>query len=202
MNYPKKIEKVIEFYKSLPGIGEKNAIRLAFATYDMSKEKLNDYSNIIKDLKDSIKKCEVCGNICEGNVCDVCSDLDRDQNKICVLEDYKSVFLFEKNNVFHGTYHILGGLISPMDNINPDNLNIDKLVNRVKNLDKPEVILALTSSIEGEMTMLYIKKILSNYDVKVTRLSYGVPLGMNLEYMDMISLDKALEDRKEINDES
>lgn len=202
MKYPGKLNNLIEFYKSLPGIGEKNAVRLALATYDMDTNKLNDIADDISKLKDSVKKCSICGNISESDICDICANQDRNHNIICVVEDYKSVFSFEKSNIFNGTYHVLGGLISPMDSINPDDLNIDSLVDRVKKLDNPEVIIALTSSIEGEMTMLYLKKVLSKYNVKVTRLSYGVPLGMNLDYMDMLSLNKALEDRREVIDES
>lgn len=200
MKYPKKIDDLIEFYKSLPGIGEKNAIRLAISTYEMDQEKLEKLSSDLKELKKSIKRCYVCGNISDNEICDICSDQNRNHNIICVLEDFKSVFSFEKSNIFDGTYHVLGGLINPMNNINPENLNIDSLVERVKKIDNPEVIIALTSSIEGEMTMLYLKKVLSKYNVKVTRLSYGVPLGMNLDYMDMLSLNKALEDRREIED--
>lgn len=200
MKYPKKIDDLIEFYKSLPGIGEKNAIRLAISTYEMDQEKLEKLSSDLKELKKSIKRCSVCGNISDNEICDICSDQNRNHNIICVLEDFKSVFSFEKSNIFDGTYHVLGGLINPMNNINPENLNIDTLVERVKKIDNPEVIIALTSSIEGEMTMLYLKKVLSKYNVKVTRLSYGVPLGMNLDYMDMLSLNKALEDRREIED--
>lgn len=200
MKYPDKINKLIEFYQSFQGIGEKNAIRLALATYDMKQEKLLAISEDLKDLKSSVKKCSICGNISDHDICDICSDPDRNKNIICVLEDFKSVFSFEKSNIFNGTYHVIGGLINPMNNINPDDLNIESLVDRVKNIDKPEVIIALTSSIEGQMTMLYIKEILSKYNVKVTRLSYGVPLGMDLDYMDMLSLNKALEDRREIDE--
>lgn len=199
MRYPGKLQNIIDFYKGLPGIGDKNAVRLALATYDMNENKLLDLSEDLKELKNSIKKCSVCGNISDEEVCEICANQDRNHNIICVLEDFKSVFSFEKNNIFNGTYHVLGGLISPMDNINPEDLNIDSLISRIKNLDNPEVIIALTSSLEGEMTMIYIKNILSDYNVKVTRLSYGVPLGMNLDYMDMISLNKALEDRREID---
>lgn len=200
MKYPDKINKLIEFYQSFQGIGEKNAIRLALATYDMKQEKLLAMSEDLKELKSSVKKCSICGNISDHNVCDICSDPDRNKNIICVLEDFKSVFSFEKSNIFNGTYHVIGGLINPMNNVNPDDLNIDSLVGRVKNIDNPEVIIALTSSIEGQMTMLYIKEVLSKYNVKVTRLSYGVPLGMDLDYMDMLSLNKALEDRREIDE--
>ena len=200
MNYPKNLKGIIDFYKSLPGIGEKNAIRMAINTYESSNDKLEDFISDLKDLKTNIKKCSICGAITDNDICDICSDSGRDDNLICVLEDYKNLFNFEKNNIFKGKYHILGGLISPMDGVNPENLNIESLVERIKKLDNPEVIIALTSSIEGELTMLYLKNILDKYKVKVTRLSYGVPLGMNLDYMDMLSLNKALEDRREIND--
>ena len=200
MNYPKKITGLIEFYKSLPGIGEKNAIRMALSTYELSNDRIEDLIDSLTNLKNDTKRCIICGALTDSEICDICSDISRKDDLICVLEDYKSLLNFEKNNVFNGKYHVLGGLISPMNGINPENLNINSLVDRVKNLEGSEVIIALTSSIEGEMTMLYLKNILSKYNVKVTRLSYGVPLGMNLDYMDMISLNKALEDRKEISD--
>lgn len=200
MNFPDGINNIIEFYRSLPGIGEKNAIRLALSTYEIQQSKLDSFADSVKNLKNTIKKCIICGNISDTDICSICSDEMRNKNIICVLEDFKSVFAFEKNNIYDGVYHVLGGLISPMDNINPENLNIDSLINRVKNLENPEVIIALKSSIEGEMTMLYLKKVLSEYNVKVTRLSYGVPLGMNLDYLDVVSLNKALEDRREIQD--
>ena len=200
MKFPNSIEKLIEFFKSIPGVGEKNAIRMAISTFEKDENKLKDISQVIMNLKSTVKICKICGNISDSEICDICSDDSRNKNLICVLEDFKSVLSFEKNNVFNGVYHILGGLISPMDSVNPDDLNSQALVEREKNTENTEVILALTSSIEGEMTMLYLKKILSQYNVKVTRLSYGVPLGMNIDYMDMLSLNKALEDRREIND--
>jgi len=200
MKFPESIEKLIEFYRSIPGIGEKNAIRMAIATYEKDQSKLDEFSMVISNLKSSVKRCSVCGNIADDDICTICSDESRNRNLICVLEDFKSVFAFEKNNIFNGVYHILGGLISPMNDVNPDDLNIASLIQRVKNLDNPEIIIALTSSIEGEMTMLYLKRELSKYNAKVTRLSYGVPIGMSLDYMDMISLGKALDDRREIID--
>ena len=199
MNYPKTLKGIIDFYKSLPGIGEKNAIRMAINTYESNDDRINEFISNLQNMRINVKKCSICGMITDNDVCDICSDTNRDDNLICVLEDYKNLFNFEKNNIFKGKYHILGGLISPMDGVNPEDLNIHSLVERIKKLHKPEVIIALTSSIEGEMTMLYLKNILDKYDVKISRLSYGVPLGMNLDYMDMISLNKALEDRREID---
>lgn len=200
MNYPKDFNKLIEFYKSLPGIGEKNAERLAFSTFEMDTEKLESFAKTVISIKNTIKKCSICGNISDDDICSICNDDLRNKNLICVVEDYKSVYSFEKSGIYNGTYHVLGGLISPIDNVSPDDLNIFSLCNRVKQLKDCEVIIALTSSIDGEMTMLYLKKVLSEFNVKVTRLSYGVPLGMNLKYMDVLSLNKALEDRREIQD--
>ena len=200
MNYPKDFNKLIDFYKSFSGIGDKNAERLAFSTFEMNDEKIKSFADTLLNLKKNIKNCKICGNISDEDICSICSDDSRDKNTICVVEDYKNLYSFEKSSTYQGTYHILGGLISPLDNVNPDDLNIGSLVNRVKDLENPEVIIALTSSIEGEMTMLYLKKVLSEFNVKVTRLSYGVPLGMNLDYMDVLSLNKALDDRREIID--
>ena len=199
MNYPKDFNKLIEFYKSFPGVGEKNAERMAFFTYEMNDDKLKKFADTLVTIKETVKKCNICGNISDNETCSICSDESRDKNIICVVEDYKNIFSFEKNSTYKGTYHVIGGLISPIDNVNPYDLNIATLVTRVKNLENSEVIIALKSSIEGEMTMLYLKNILADYNVKVTRLSYGVPLGMNLDYMDVLSLNKALEDRREID---
>ena len=198
MNYPKSLEKLIEFYKSLPGIGEKNALRMALSTIEMSDKKLEEFSLVVKNIKNEINKCSICGNLTDDDICPICNDEKRDKNLICVLEDYKSLFSFEKNQIYNGTYHVLGGVISPLNDINPQDLNIDSLVKRVKNNKGTEVIIALPSSMEGEMTMLYLKELLSKYDCKVTRLSHGIPLGMSLEYMDVLSINKALEDRREI----
>lgn len=199
MKYPRGIEKLIEFYQSLPGIGEKNAVRMALSTFEMDDNTINSMIDCLKGLKINIKKCRECGCLSDNDLCDVCSNSLRNKEIICVVEDYKSLVSFEKSGTFNGVYHVLGGLISPMDGINPNDLSIDSLINRIKSLDNPEVILALRSSIDGEMTMLYLKNVLADYNVKVSRLSYGVPIGMNFDYMDMISLDKALEDRKDIS---
>ena len=145
-------------------------------------------------------KCKICGNLSDNDICNICSDENRDKNIICVIEDSKSVFTFEKVGNFKGTYHVLNGLISPKDDIGVDDINLASLLNRIDNLDNPELILALKSSMEGETTILYIKKILSNKNVKISRLSYGIPMGAELDYLDVITLDKALEDRKIISE--
>lgn len=199
MIYPKKLEDLIESFKKLPTIGEKSAERLALATLEMSTEDVDNFSNSLIKAKELVK-CKICGNLSDNDICSICSDENRDKNVICVIEDPKSVFTFEKVGNFKGTYHVLNGLISPKDDIGVDDINLASLLNRIENLDNPELILALKSSMEGETTILYIKKILSNKNVKISRLSYGIPMGAELDYLDVITLDKALEDRKIISE--
>lgn len=199
MIYPKTLERLINYYRKLPGIGEKNAERLALATLNFKKEDIDNFKLALGDLK-NIKKCSICGHLTEDEVCSICSDEARDKNLICVIEDYKSVFSFEKVGNYHGVYHVLNGLISPADNIGPDNINLASLVKRVREAEKPELILALKSTVEGETTTLYIKKIFEKDNVLISRLSYGIPMGAEIDYLDIITLDKALEDRKKISD--
>ena len=199
MIYPESLEKLINYYKKLPGIGEKNAERLALATLNFKEEDLDKFSESLKNIK-KIHKCSICGHLTENEICNICSDPSRNKNLICVIEDYKSVFSFEKAGNYKGVYHVLNGLISPADNIGPDNINLSSLVKRVKEAEKPELILALKSTIEGETTTLYIKKIFEKKNVLISRLSYGIPMGAEIDYLDIITLDKALEDRKKISD--
>jgi|SRR5574344_210706 recombination protein RecR len=200
MIYPDSLQKLISYYKKLPGIGEKNAERLALSTLDFSQDEINDFSDTLIEAKGKLHKCSICGHLTDKDICDICSDNNRNKNLICVIEDYKSVFAFEKVGNFNGTYHVLNGLISPMNNVSPEDINIKSLVSRVKKLDNPELILALKSSIEGETTTLYIKKIFEKQNVTISRLSYGLPMGAEIDYLDLITLDKALEDRKRINE--
>ena len=200
MIYPEKLEKIIEFYKKLPGIGEKSAERLALATLDFKEEDILDFSENIKSARKNLHPCSMCGHLTDQEICPICSDDEREKNLICVIEDYKSVFSFEKVGNFRGVYHVLNGLISPMDNIGADDINLSKLVQRVEQLENPEIILALKSSIEGETTTLYIKKIFENKNVVISRLSYGLPIGAEIDYIDTITLDRALSDRKQISE--
>lgn len=199
MIYPEPLQKLIAFYKKLPGIGEKNAERMALATIELTSEDVGDFSSNILIAKETLKNCKICGHLTDKDVCDICSNKNRDQHLICVIEDYKSVFSFEKVGKFNGVYHVLNGLISPMESIGPNDINISSLVKRVNETKNVELILALKSSIEGETTILYIKKIFENSDVTISRLSYGLPMGAEIEYLDIITLDKALEDRKKIS---
>lgn len=200
MIYPDSLQKLINYYKKLPGIGEKSAERMALATLELSKSDIENFSEALISSKENIRKCKICGHLTENDVCNICSSEIREKNLICVIEDYKSVFSFEKVGNFRGVYHVLNGLISPMDGIGPEDINISSLVSRVENLENPELILALKSSIEGETTTLYIKKIFENKNVTISRLSYGIPIGAEIDYLDIITLDKALEDRKKISE--
>lgn len=200
MIYPDSLQKLINSYKKLPGIGDKSAERMALYTIELSKEEIENFSVSIKESKEKLKKCKICGHLSETEVCYICNNEERNKNLICVIEDYKSVFSFEKVGKYNGVYHVLNGLISPMDGIGPEDINISNLVNRVNSLEKPELILALKSSIEGETTTLYIKKIFEKKDVIISRLSYGIPIGAEIDYLDIITLDKALEDRKKISE--
>lgn len=199
MIYPSSLEKLINCYKKLPGIGEKNAERLALATLNFKEEDTKKFLEALNNIN-KIHPCSICGHLTEEEVCSICSDSSREKNVICVIEDYKSVFSFEKVGNFKGVYHVLNGLISPSDNVGPENINLASLIKRVDELENPELILALKSTVEGETTTLYIKKIFEKKNVLISRLSYGIPMGAEIDYLDIITLDKALEDRKKISE--
>lgn len=200
MKYPADLERLISYYKKLPGIGEKSAERLAIATLEFKEEEIKDFSETLINAKNNLGRCIICGHITDEEICSICQDNERNKNIICVIEDYKSVFSFEKSGKFNGTYHVLNGLISPIDDIGPEDINLNTLVNRIEKLDNPELILALKPTVEGEATTLYIKKILENKNVTISRLSYGIPIGAEIDYLDNVTLEKALEDRKKISE--
>ena len=197
--YPSSLNNVIESFKKLPGVGEKSAERNALALLELSDEDIDNFVNAIKECKSKLHRCKICGHITDHDICNICESQYRKNNLICVVEDYKSVFMFEKTGNYDGKYHVLNGVISPIDGITPDELNIDSLINRLSKIkgDK-EIIIALKPSIEGEATTMYLKKILENLDVRITRLSYGIPMGVEIDYLDSITLDRALQDRKDI----
>lgn len=196
--YPESIRNLIESFKYLPGIGEKTAERLAFSILDLDIEQIELFADSLKDVKEKIHQCSSCNALTENDLCFVCSDLTRDKKTLCVVEDTKNVFLFEKLGMFHGYYHVLNGLISPLEGINPEDIGIDKLLERISNEKFEEIIFAFKPSIEGETTALYIKKVLDGMNVVVTRLASGVPIGADMEYVDSLTLERALKDRKEI----
>lgn len=196
--YPDSIKSLIESFKYLPGIGEKTAERLAFSVLELEEEQANLFSESILDVKNKIHKCSKCNSLTENDICFVCSDETRDNNTLFVVEDTKNVFLFEKLGMFHGKYHVLDGLISPLEGINPEDIGLDRLIDRITNEKFKEIIFAFKPSIEGETTALYIKRVLDGVDVTITRLASGVPIGADMEYVDSLTLERALSDRKEI----
>ena len=163
MGYPESILNLIEGFKRLPGIGEKSAERLAFSVIDLDKEEIEDFSNALLKVKNNIKNCSICNHITEKEICDLCADTCRDKKTLCVVEDPKSVIMFEKLSVYNGIYFVLDGLISPLDKIGPEDININKLINRIKTENIDEVILAIKPTIEGETTSLYILKLGSDF---------------------------------------
>lgn len=199
MSYPVALSDLINYFRKLPGIGEKSAERMALALLELSSEDVENFAASMIDSKNNLHPCEVCGHITDKDVCDICSSEKRNKSVICILEDYKSVFAFEKAGNYNGVYHVLNGLISPIDDVNPEDINISSLISRVKSLEKPELIIALKSTIEGETTTLYIKKIFEDKNVEISRLSYGIPMGTEIDYLDEITLDRALSDRKKIS---
>lgn len=196
--YPESLKNLIEAFKFLPGIGEKTAERLAFSVLNLEDEQTDFFSNSIINLKNKIHKCKICNALTENEECYICTDKLRDNNILCVVDDSKNIFLFEKMGVFHGKYHVLNGLISPLDGINPEDVGIDKLIDRISREKYKEIIFAFKPSIEGETTSLYIKKILEGMNIKFSRLASGVPMGADIEYLDSLTLERALADRKEI----
>ena len=200
MNYPSSLKNLIDCFKKLPGVGEKTAERFSLSVLGFDEKLIESFSDSIKDVKYKIKRCSICNNLTESDVCDICRDENRDSSIICVVEEAKNSILFEKMGAYKGKYHILNGLISPLDGIGPEDINIDKLIDRIDSEGVSEVILALKPSIEGETTSLYISKVLSGKGVKVTKIAHGIPMGADIEYIDMLTLEMALSDRKEISD--
>ena len=199
--YPKTFNNLIECYKKLPGIGEKNAERLAFASLELDDEIIEVFADSLSNLKERTKHCKVCDNLSEEDLCGICLDQTRNHKVICVVENTKNLVLFEKTGAFTGVYHVLNGLISPLDGVNPEDINLDSLFKRIDTEEIEEVILALKPSVEGETTSLYIQKKLEKKNVKVTKIAYGVPMGTDMEYIDAMTLEIALSNRSVIEKE-
>jgi len=196
--YPSSLQQLMDSFKYLPGIGEKTAERLAFAVMDMDEEIVEQFSLSLETVKNSIHRCPICNSLTDLNICSICDDKSRDDNLLCVVEDPKSVFLFEKLGLFKGKYHVLRGLISPLDGINPEDIELEKLIDRVKKESYKEIILAFKPSIEGETTSLYIKRILGDMNLSITKIASGIPIGADMEYIDAMTLERALVDRKNV----
>ena len=199
MPLPKSFSNLVENLTILPGVGEKTAERYVYSLYERDIYEITNLSNALVEFKKNIKNCSICGCLSDFDTCEICSDSDRDSSTICVVEDSKSVFFIEKTGKYKGYYHVLNGLISPIEGINPEDLNISTLLNNRINDDLKEIIIALNPSIEGEVTSLYIQKVLEKTNIKVSRLSYGIPMGGDIEYLDPIMISKAWDDRKVIS---
>ena len=199
MNYPKTILNLIECFKKFPGIGEKTAERLVLSTLNMESDIIDLFSKSLKDSQTKIKKCSRCGSLTEEDLCQICNDKTRDTSTLCVVEECKNVILFEKIGSFKGIYHVLGGLISPLEGINPEDIHVDKLIKRIKDENIKEVILAIKPSVEGETTALYIRKMLENTNVKISKIAHGIPMGADIDYIDPLTLEMAIEDRTTIS---
>ena len=192
------LKKLAEQFASLPGIGRKSAWRLAFHMLTLNKEQIEIFTNTLLDAHKNIHKCSVCQNLTDLNVCEICSDQSRDHSIICVVEESRDIVVLEKSNSFNGLYHVLHGLISPLDGIGPDNLTIKHLLKRINGSKIKEVILATSPTIEGEATAMYISKLLKPMEIVVSRIAYGMPVGGELKYVDEITISKAIENRNKL----
>lgn len=199
MALPRSFQNLVNNLTILPGVGEKTAERYVYSLYEKDDDDVETLAKSLVDFKKNIKTCDICGCLSDENLCDVCSDKTRDKSTICIVEDSKNVFFIEKTGKYKGYYHVLNGLISPIDGKNPEDLNLSELVNNRITNEVKEIIIALNPSIEGEITSQYIQKILEKYNVKVSRLSYGLPMGTDIEYLDPVMISKAWDDRKVIS---
>lgn len=196
--YSPSIEKLIESFEKLPSIGHKTAIRLAYHMLDMSDDEIKEFTSSITNAKQKLKYCSICFNISDTDPCPICSDTKRDQSTICVVEDVRDIMAMERTHEYKGVYHVLHGTISPLNGIGPDEIKIKELLNRIRDNEIKEVIIATNPRVEGEATSIYLSKLLKAFNIKVTRIAHGIPVGGDLEYTDEITLMKAMEGRREI----
>ena len=190
--------RLAEQFQTLPGIGRKNAMRLAFAILQKNDMEANDFVTAITDARTKIKYCSECMNMCEEDICPICADKERDHSTICVVEDVRAVMAFEKVREFHGVYHVLHGVLSPVDHIGPKDLKITELLARLNGDEVKEVIVATAPTVEGDATAIFLANLLKPLGVSVTRLAFGIPVGGDIEYADEITLSRSLENRREM----
>ena len=196
--YAVTVEKLIDEFKKMPGVGYKSAQRLAFYVLGLSTDKAQKLADVIMEAKEKITYCNICCNLTDENPCKVCTDTKRDKSVICVVENPSDVVALEKTREYRGLYHVLHGVISPMDGVKPDDIKIKELVLRLSTDEVKEVIIATNPNVEGEATASYIARLLTGFGIKVTRIAKGIPIGSDIEYADEITLLKALENRTEI----
>ncbi|MDD3520488.1 MAG: recombination mediator RecR [Actinomycetota bacterium] len=192
------VENLIDEFRKLPGIGPKSAKRIVYYLLKQSREDIEDFSKALTDMKDKVKFCQECFNISEDEKCPICNDSGRNNQIICIVEKISDVSVIESSGQFTGLYHVLGGLLSPIENIGPEEIRIPKLIERIKILGITEVVLALNPTVEGDSTATYLNKVLKQFDLKITKLASGLPVGGDIEYADQVTIGRALSGRTEI----
>jgi len=192
------LRKLVDFFQTLPGIGPKSAERIVFHLVGMEREKIQEFAQALARLGEGLKRCRLCNNWAEGELCPICADPRRDRKRICVVEGPADVQLIEKSGVYRGLYHILRGLISPLEGVNAEDAGVTDLIKRVREEGVEEIIVATNPTTEGEATALYIAKALKNDPVRVTRIAFGVPVGASLEYVDEVTIAKAFQGRRRV----
>ena len=197
--YIESLSRLAEKFGRLEGVGKKTALRMAFSILELETEEAEDFARAILDAKEKIHLCPVCQNLTDREICPICADEERDRSVICVVTDARTVLAMEKVREYRGTYHVLHGLISPMNGITPEQLKIKELLARVATGEVGEVIVATNPTVEGEATAMYLSRLLQPFGVRVTRLAYGVPVGADLEYADEVTLYRALEGRRDVH---
>lgn len=198
MIYPKSIASLIEHFQKFPSVGPKSAQRMVFYLLRMPKSEVEKFAQSMLDAKENTKTCEICFNLSSTSPCEICTSPQRDKSTICVVAETKDLIAIEKTNEYKGLYHVLQGLISPMDGIGADDIRIKELLNRLTDENVKEVILALSPSVEGEATSLYLNKLIKPFGIKISRIAFGLPVGADLEYADEITIAKAIEGRREL----
>ena len=196
--YIESLQKLAEQFGRLQGIGKKNAMKMAFSVLDMTDDEAADFARAIIEAKEKIHLCPICQNITDRDICPICADESRDRKTVCIVSDSRVVMSMEKVREYKGLYHVLHGVISPMNGTTPDKLKIKELLSRIDEGEIKEVIIATNPTVEGEAKAMYLSRLLKNFDIKVTRLAHGVPMGSDLEYADEITLYRALEGRRDI----
>ena len=197
-DYIESLQHLAEQFGRLQGVGRKSAMRMAFSVLELDEEAAAEFAAAIIEAKQRIHECPICGNLTDKEICSVCNDLSRDRSIICVLEDTKAVTSLEKVREYRGLYHVLHGVISPMNGVTPDNLKIKELLERLSDNTVKEVVIATNPTVEGEATAMYLSRLLKPFGIKISRLAYGIPVGSDLEYADEVTLYRALEGRRDI----
>lgn len=196
--FPPSLETLVDKFASLPGIGKKSAQRLAFHILALPEGEAESFARAILDAKSSVRCCPICQNLTDGDLCSICADDRRDKGLICVVAEPRDTVSFERSREYQGVYHVLHGVMSPMNHIGPDDLKISELIARLSQEEVREVIMATNPDTEGDTTAMYISRLIKPFGVKVSRLAYGIPVGANLEYADDATLSRALEGRREM----